>query len=31
MKTKFNTDDNLPLKQGLEMHNSLVIIISVFS
>ena len=30
MKIRFNSDDNIPLKQELEMHNVAIIIRSIF-
>ena len=30
MRNRFNLDDNLPLKQELEMHNAAITIRSVF-
>ena len=30
MKIKFNSDDNLPLKKTLKLHNSKIVIKSVF-
>ena len=30
MKIRFNSDDNLPLKQELQMHNVVITIRSVF-
>ena len=30
MKTNFNSDDNLPLKKTLELHNMVMIVRAVF-
>ena len=30
MKIKFNSDDDLPLKKTLELHNMIIVVIAVF-
>ena len=30
MKIKFNSDDNLPLKETLELFNMIIVVMSVF-
>ena len=30
MKIKFNSDNNLPLKKTLELHNTIIVVTSVF-